>query len=274
MALYMATAFFQQEGYGWTESYFRDSQEVTDLAALADFDRNNIWNLRAVALAKQASIRAQRASFVTVKGDSVLNNIRIAGNDTWESEDANTAVLVRLGNIDNTKRKNVFMRGVPDDMVVNGGRVGNATGWKNAADAFFNKIIELSYGWLGIQTRIDIPVTGYTVNAQQKVVITLDDTPVLAGAVPSKMVLQGVNMGVGQPSVLNGNHPYIKTGTAEVTTAKKTAVFPFPGLGGFLRTLTKDLVLAKNVRYQKIDTRKAGKISGLQAGRSRVKPKG
>lgn len=270
----MATAFFQQNGYGWTESYFRDSNSVTDLAALADFDREQIWAARSVALAKQASIVAQRTSFTEVRGDSVLNNIPMAGNPAWNSEDANTAILVRLGNIDNTRRKNVFMRGVPDDMVVNGGSIGGAPGWKNAADAFFNKIIDFNYGWMSITTRVNFPITGYVANAEKKVVITIGADPVLGLPIGTKVVLQGINVGVGLPSVLNGNHPFIVTGATEVTTAKRTAVFSFPGVGGFLRMNTKALLQAKSVRYQKVDTRKAGKPSNQQAGRARVKAKG
>jgi len=274
MPIYMATAFFSMEGYGWTESYFRDNNAVTDLAALADFDRETIWNKRAVALAKQAKIIAQRASFVTVKGDAVLNYIPMQGNETWDAEDPNTAILVRLGNIDNTRRKNIFMRGIPDDLVVRGGTVGGATGWKPAADAFFTALVQNNYGWYGILDKVDINVTGYVENAQNKVVLTLAAAPPLGLAEGDKVVLQGVNLGVGKPSVLNGNHPYIVTDTAEVTTVKPTAVFPFPGLGGKVRKVTKDLYQAKNWRYQKIDTRKAGKISNLQAGRARVKAKG
>ena len=274
MPLYVATAFFEMNGAGWTESYYRDSAGQMDLAAIADFDRAGIWTLRQGMLAQPARITAQRASFVTIQGDSVLNYIPMNAGQAWESEDANTAMLVRLGNADNTRRKNVFVRGIPDDMVLRGGTVGNAAGWKNAADAFFFKLIERQYGWYSITGRTDHPVTGYVLDAQNRVKVTLDPAPALGLAVGDKVVLQGVNVGVSQPSVLNGNHPFIVTGAAEVTTAKRLAVFPFPGLGGKLRKVTKDLQVAFNHRYQKIDTRKAGKASHLQAGRARAKAKG
>lgn len=274
MATYMSTAFFQMGAYGWSESYFRDSNSVTDLAALADFDRAGIWTKRVVALARPAVLTAQRTSFVGVRNDSVLNFIPMLGNAAWTAEDPNTAVLCRVGNQDNTRRKNVFMRGVPDDMVINGGQLGGAAGWQTAAQAFFDEIITGNYGWLGIDTRVDIAITGYVKNAQEKIVITLADDPALGLPNSTKVTLQGVNVGVGKPSVLNGPHPYIVTGPAEVTTAKATAVFPFPGLGGFLRKVVKVLIQAKNVRFQKIDTRKAGKVSYLQVGRAKARPKG
>lgn len=274
MATYQATAFFECRGYGWTETYYRDSNAITDLAALADFDRDNIWVQRQACLNKQAAIVAQRVSFVGVKNDSVLNYIRMVGPSTFRGEDPNTALLIRLGNLDNTRRKNVFFRGVPDDVVIDGGEVANLPAWANKLGVFLDALIQNNYGWLGISTKTEIDVVDYTTTPENKVKVTLAAAPALGVAPPNKVVLRGKDMGVGKPSVLNAALPYIVTGATEVTTVKPIAVFPFPGVGGKLVKTDKELILIKNHREQKIDTRRAGKVSNLQAGRARVKPRG
>lgn len=274
MALYQATAFFECNGYGWTETFYRDSQEVTDLAALADFDRNNIWLARQGMLSRHSKIVAQRASFVGIKNDSVLNYIQMPGPDIFDGEDPSTAVLCRLGNIDNTRRKNVFLRGGPDTLVVRGGVLENLPAWGNAFNAWQSIIIDKLYGWRGITTKTPLRITGYTETAENKVEVTIDAADTIPGAIGDKLVLIGQDVGVGTPSRLNGPNPYIKTAATKVTTVKKIAVFPFPGLGGKLISQQKDLFAIKNARLQKVDTRKAGKLSNLQAGRAPARPRG
>lgn len=276
MAKYFATAYFELNGYGWTETYYRDGLTEGDLAALADFDRNTIWTKRALCLGQEARISAQRTSFDDVLGDSVLNFINLPGNPQFTSEDPNTALLVRLGNVPNTRRKNVFMRGIPDDVVVNGGLVNGGQGaFFNAAKAFFNAIVNYNYGWRGSDTKTDMGVTNYTSDDAGRVVFTL-----LAGALPAqpagtKITVRGKGMGAGGKSVLNTTLPCLYSATPNtLVTAKPIAAFPYVAPGGFLTRRTYALFPAANFRFQKVDTRKAGKVSGLQAGRARVRPKG
>jgi len=276
MPKYFATAFFQCNEQGWTETYFRDSGGVTDLAAIADFDRNTIWQKRANCLALPSKIVSQRVSLDTVLGDSVLNYITIAGNAAFESEDASTAVLVRLGNADNTRRKNVFFRGVNDGAIINGGEFTGPgrTAIQGAFDSFFGALIANSYGWKGTLAKVEMDVDGWTFDTANRIVFTVDPTnfPVLANG--QKVTWRGKDMGAGRPSKLNTNIPLLNIGNNTVRTAKPTASFPYPGVGPKFVRRTYDLIVAANNRYQKVSTRKAGKLSHVQAGRAPVQPRG
>jgi hypothetical protein len=276
MPNYFATAFFQCNELGWTETYYRDGGGTTDLAVLADFDRTTIWQKRANCLALPSKIVAQRVSFDTVLGDSVLNYIEMAGNAAFDSEDPSTAVLVRLGNADNTKRKNVFFRGCSDAAIISGGKFTGPgrTAIQGAFDSFFGALIANNYGWKGSDTKVDMDVTGWTFDTQNRIVFAVDPTnfPVLADGV--KVTWRGKDMGAGRPSKLNRPIALFNVGNNTVRTTKPTAAFPYPGVGPKFTRRTYALRVAMNARYQKVSTRKAGKNSHVQAGRLRAQPLG
>lgn len=274
MAVYLATCFFEQGGHGWSETYARDGGGVTNLAALADFDRDTIWGKRAKCCGLQTRIFAQRVSFTDQLGDSQLNYIDLQPN-TFESEDANTAVLVVGQNSNNTRRKNIFMRGVADAVVVLGGEVDRGFALFDASfKAWRDAMIQNAYGWIGTQANTEHPVLGYTTDAENRIVFTLGGPGIAAPAVGNKVRVRGKNMGIGKPSVLNSTFVCIRDNNTSVKTNKPTAAFPYPGTGGFLVTKTTNLITMANIRLQKVVERKAGKPSYVSAGRAAVRPRG
>jgi hypothetical protein len=275
MPLYNATAFFQMNGYGWTETYTRDSGSTEDLRAMADFDRNNLWMKRAAALGVEAEITAQRVSLVELKGDSVLNYIPLSGNAAIEAEDPSTAILVRCGNALNTRRKNVFCRGVADVAITKGGKLKGDPVFTGAFTAFLAALVQHNYGWMGVDVKTEMSVTNYTQVDSGRVSLVFDPAnfPVLATG--DKVVWYGKGNGVSGKSVLNGPHPLIKTAAANtMETAKAMAVFPYPGPGGKFVRKTVQFIGIANAVPQKVDIRKAGKPSNLQVGRAAVRARG
>lgn len=275
MPLYQATAFFEQLGHGWSETYFRDAGGQSDLAVLADFDRTAIWEKRALCCGKQTKLFAQRASFTDVLGDAVLNYINLPGNEAFDSEDANTAALVSCAITNNTKRKNLFMRGVADDLVISGGIVGRGFApWLNAYNNFSAALITNLYGWLGTDVRTEHAVTNYEPDAVNRLVFTLAAPGIDPPPVGNKVVVTGKALGVGGKSTLNRSFVVIRDANVTVKTAKPTAAFPYPGPGGFLVTRTKTLRVIANCRLQKIVERKAGKVGYISPGRAQARPLG
>lgn len=273
MPTYMATAFFRQDDQGWSETYFRDSGGTTDLAAIADFDRARLWTKRALCCGAQTTLFAQRASFTDVQGDSVLNYIELPSAG-FDSEDANTALLVRLGNADNTKSKNIFFRGIADECVVDGGKFGRGFApFAGLVDDFFTSLIENNYGWRRTDVKTEMAVDGYVFDAQNRIVFDVS-TNFPPGNVGDKVVVRGKNFGAGGKSVLNRQFVVAISGNNTLRTVKPLAAFPFAGDGPVLVRRTKVVQPAFNRRYQKIVERKAGKISYSSAGRVQARARG
>lgn len=268
MPIYMATAFFELRGHGWSESYFRDGGGETDLAALADFDRLGLWTKRAKCLGKQATCFAQRVSFSDVLGDSVLNYLTLPGNSGFDAEDPNTALLVRFGDATNTHFKNTFMRGIADDVVVQGGDVGRGFALFQAAyNGFVDAVLQGTYGWMGSAVKTQHPLTGYVSDPENRIVFTTAAPALPAADVNGLIRVRGKNIGVGGKSILNKTMVCSREGDNTCTTKKAQAAFPFMGKACFLVTRTTTLRVIRNARLQKVVERKAGKVSYTSAGR-------
>lgn len=293
MALYKATAWFELNGAGWSESYYRDSAGVTDLAALVDFDTvgvpagSGIWTKRAACLGKEASIIAQEASFVDLTapidpvtvGDSVLNYLPMPGNEAFSAEDPFTALLIRFGDSLNTRRKHTFFRGIADGSVIEGGKLqkGNKgiVAFDGALDSFCTQLILSNYGWVGITGKVNHPVTNYVSEVGTNRIVFTVGAPALPPADGQGLIhVNGVNLGIGKRSVLDGAQVMVRIDDTSCKTKKPTAAFPFPGVGGFLRSFVKDLIQIRNFRHQKIVKRSTGKVSFVSVGRAQAKARG
>jgi hypothetical protein len=281
--IYKATAWFECNGLGWSEAYYRDSGLVSDLAALADFDRvgaggaGGLWVKRAGCCGREVTLVAQETSFISVRGDSVLNYIPIGGNSAFSADAPTVALLVSCGNLDNTRRKNVFMRGIADNVVVNGGRfaAGTEPAFEAAINNFKNTLISDGYGWLGRQAPQIFDVTAWAdVPATHQILLTVDVGPLPPADTFGLVRLVGKLMNPRGRSVLDGVQVYIRVSDTEVKTKKPTAVFPFPGPGPKLIFKPTDLIDIASVRFQKIVERKVGKASHLPRGRALARARG
>lgn len=281
--IYKATAWFELNGKGWSESYYRNSEAISDLAALADFDRtvagggSGLWTKRAGCLGKEATLVAQETSFITTLGDSVLNYIPIGGNSAFSADAPTVALLCRCGDLLNVRKKNIFLRGIADEAVIEGGKLsaGTPPAFEAAINNFRDALITFNYGWLGRTTNQNFDVETYsTVVGTNQVLVEVKVGPLPAADQFNLIRLVGKNFGVGKPSILNGAQVYFRIDDTHVKTKKPTAVFPFPGDGPQLIYKPLDIQLIKNVRFQKIVERKVGKPSHLPRGRALARPRG
>lgn len=274
MPNYQATMFFECLGHGWSETYYRDAGGETNLEALAEFDREQLWKKRALCCGSQVTIVAQRTSFTDVLQDSVLNYLPLQVGQ-FDSEDVNTALLVTMAVQDNTRRKNLFMRGIPDNIVVRGGQVDRLfAAFINAFGAFAGAIVGNNYGWIGSDVKVEHEVTNYIADVANRLVFTTAGAALPVPPTGNKIRLRGKNIGVGGKSVLNRTAVFIRLGANSCKTNKPTAAFPFPGLGGFLVSRSTAIRTIKNVKIQKVVERKAGKPSFISAGRVPARPLG
>lgn len=274
MSIYQSTMFFECLGHGWSETYYRDAGGQSNLEALADFDRENLWKKRALCCGAQVAIVAQRVSFTDQLQDSVLNYLPLQVG-TFDAEDSNTALLVTMAIANNTRRKNTFLRGVPDNIVVTGGIVDRAfAAFINAFNAFAGALVQNTYGWIGSDVKTEHPVTDYTSDATNRLVFTVGGAALPVPATGNKIRLRGKNLGVGGKSVLNRTAVFLRNSATECKTNKPTAAFPFSGPGGFLVSRTTTIRVIANVKIQKVVERKAGKVSFTSPGRVPARPLG
>lgn len=281
--IYKATAWFELNGLGWSESYYRDSGLVSDLAALADFDRvgaggaGGLWVKRAGCLGKEATLISQETSFISVRGDSVLNYIPIGGNAAFSCDAPTVAILVRCGDTANVRKKNIFLRGIADDADIQGGKLSKDTPpeFGAALQNFTTALITNNYGWMGrtvpvifdVDTWADVPVT-------HQISLTVAAGPLPAADDFGLIRLVGKNMNPAGRSVLDGPQVFIRVDDVTLKTKKPTAAFPFPGPGPKLVYKPTDLQVIANVRFQKIVERRVGKVSHLPRGRALARPRG
>jgi len=120
-----ATLFFQTNSFGWTESFFWQilSNDLTPQMASLQV----IAQKRAALLGAQSFVKAERVSFefdgdgLPVTGDSFLQYNRYNGATVPQADDPDTGVLVTQRNLVAARRRNMFLRGIWDDVNGAGG---------------------------------------------------------------------------------------------------------------------------------------------------------
>lgn len=283
--LVKCSIFFQQDGKGWSESFLYKGLSE-DLGVHADWLRDVI-TFRRKLMGENTKIHAYRVSFETdaagnpVVGDSLLRYVDRVGMSGQTSEDANTALLITQRNSTRKQRRNVFMRGIWDSIVENGG-VYNVTlpawvavyePWISAMRQGRTGVKEGGAGWVHRSaSTADRAVTGYTFTDDTRCVLTFAPALVFAGQVKSGRQHVRVT-GVNVASPLNGDLLVdVDIDGVHMTTVKPIAAKPFVSPGK-VRFYEQGFTEALDYDGQKIVERRVGAPLLEQRGRSKAKPK-
>jgi hypothetical protein len=261
-------------GRGWTESYFQVRTDNSLVDAINQFKQ--VADQRTKLLGDGYNIQGYRAAFVTddnlvkARGGSYVKLDTLpstAGNEDGDFSD--TAVLVMWKNLDSTRTKYTYLRGVWDSVVVGEGSFFDSADWKKNFNSFKGAITKGGYGWYGRQpNNTMIPLTSYTVDAGEVVTFTFPANTFLLADLfkPIPVSFQGINVN----SRLNGQQVIVPTTLSTAQLKKPLAVGPYVS-GGFMRKLTYEFVAITQGIGFRIVSRKTGTPLFVSRGRQRAR---
>jgi hypothetical protein len=259
------TFAFTQGSYGWTENYFLAGPSSTLQAELT----------KANALAaKRAPLSGSQTKIAYIKVSNELN-LRdvLVSNDTYngypsETSDApDTAILFKRYTVDPSANAPLYMRGVWDSLIINGGIVdaGNAA-WLALRNSWQGLLTSAGWGFLGK----DPAASGSAAinSVAQNVDGTLHyvlKTPVLA-AIPVGTKIKCFVSGV--QGALSANGPFVVTVASTTTcdTIVRIPTFAYVTGGKFSFTQPKFFPIG-NCQIQRVVERKVGRPLYVSRGR-------
>jgi len=270
-----ATLFFQVNSFGWTESFFWSvpgndlNPQMASLQVIAQ--------KRAVLLGSQAFIKAERVSFEVndaaqpVTGDSFLQYVRYNWASVPAADDPDTAVLVTMRNLVAERRRNMFLRGIYDDVNGQGGfYLPTVAGWQTAFNNWAAAMLARQAGWMARHKVNIVPITGYTVDPDTGFVqVTLGAAaPQLVANETQQVRIRGVNV----KSPLNGTQLIRAIDSTHFWLEKPLALIAYQ-FGGEVIFYSQAIEVATTIDAQKIVTRRAGAPLLQSRGRRRAKPR-
>lgn len=234
--LYRITLGFSGKRQGWTES-FVIGQDQTTPAALSVTVVQPISLARKNLLAREYTLDFQRvAKFRLSNGTPVKRNVTLwtpeLGPDLQtvanSGEQPRACALVTGTGTDGEGQTQIFMRGIPDEIAVNGGAYApsGASGWGSRFSSWRSLMIGAGAGWLeDVRDGEPFLMTDYVINPNATVQFNFEGTPFAGLDVGSTVAvrLSGINGG----SRLNGFHELIVGTQNTATTKKALAVFPY-----------------------------------------------
>lgn len=276
MSIIKATLMFQTNSFGWSESFFWNAPGSEDLIPQGA-SLQVIAQKRAALLGAQSFVKAQRVSIEVnennepVVGDSFLEYFRYNGAAVPAADDPDTAVLVTMRNVTASRRRNMFLRGIWDDVNGLGGfYLPGTPGWQSAFDTWRAAMLARQVGWMsrtqvnvvGISTYTMDPDTGFV-----QVTLNAAAPQIVAGKVQSVRI-RGVNV----TSPLNGTQLIRGIDSTHFWIEKPLALVNYQ-FGGEVIFYTSALEVASTIGPQKIVTRRAGAPLLQSRGRRRAKPR-
>lgn len=280
MSVFKCTIFFQMNSYGWSESYAQNRQDTSYVFAMSGL--KILCSLRSGILGSQASIIGQRVSDYGIKGDGQPDDQLFGGTFNDGADTPFTSVLGFFLNGTRTSRKTTYFRGVPDGVVINGGRYapGNVPGFaQNMANllAFLSTPqTDRTWGWVGRPSPKPLPVTlaNYTIDPTTSKV-TLLFTGNIFNGVPVGTRVSVFLSGINAPAKcsLNGTQVVTVVAANSAFVTRPIAVFPYVtgGQGTYAGSVFQAIAVARDLR---VTERKAGKAFFVERGRRAVRPRG
>jgi len=270
-AIVKATLIFQTGSFGWTESFLW--AVLSNDLNLQNASLQVIAQKRAALLGAQSFIKAQRVSFESdqdgnaVAGDSFLAYNRYNGAQTPTSDDPDTAVLVTMRNLVAQHRRNMFLRGIWDDVNGQGGfYLPSVAGWQSAFNSWAAAMLARQAGWWHNTKSAPKVVSNYVMASPSGyVTVTMELDAFGAGPYVKQVVrFQGINV----TSPINGTQLVTPISATECVLEKPLALLPYTG-GGVMFTYTRSIDVASTIDAQKIVTRRAGAPLLQSRGRRR-----
>lgn len=278
---FKVTLVFEAASRGWTESYIYSSSG--DSHAPIEGPATRLAKARIELCGQGAKIKAIRISKEGVGPDSLLRHTDIQPSKVQVPDgqgnvlhfgpraQPNVAILVRCSDAAESKRKFVYLRGIPDLIEVNGGQIEDNKIYAKLFAAFRKQLVDEPWGWQGVATKYGpVDLLNYETTVNGIVTFTLQANLFLVGDANKKVVARF--KGVNGKSQLNGPH-LVKISDQQ----SGKLVYPLSLLayahGGQVSYSALDFQKIEVVDPHKIVTRKAGAPLLESRGRARAKPR-
>lgn len=261
------TFFLQQGTYGWSESWY--SAQSLDSIALITPQVNRYWTLRSRTLANEGLVTWARIVALTarprIQTVIAFNNQAVnTGQIPSESDAPFTSVLYRCWNNGQTRWKNWYVRGIPDNCVTNGGQFNPTAAFKKAFADLVELISSNPWGWQGLFASQAWPITNVVQNGPANCPIITAPTAALPAANTPNFTarISGV---VGAVEV-NGQHVFVPINATSCQMLRPTAIFPYQA-NGTIRYSPLTYIQLLDVEPLRVVERRAGRPSYQSRGR-------
>lgn len=282
--LYRGTFIMTGRGQGWSESYIFPRDQVT-VAQVNQTILQPCALARARLLATEYTLQAFRATKIRLdngtpvkrNSDLVIVNYEInKGVTGWEGCQPNECVIANGVTNDGSREKKVFMRGIPDVVITNGGTLNRNEnlGWFSRLDSFFALLLLNQAGWIGdVADGGQTNVTGYTIEDSFQILITVQDN--FFAAIPVGTRVRVRLNGINTKSELNGIRWVSVVSANSVRTVEAFSLWPYSHGGQLQALLTpKPFFSAGGWGAELARTHQTGKVSVGTRGRQSARPKG
>lgn len=270
MALNVAkvTLCFQQGIYGWTESYFLNNPSDTLTAELTK--ANALANKRLPMSGADTSVRFIKVSNEQQNRDVLIDNTVYGGATGKPSDAPDTAILTRRLSTDPASYSPLYLRGVWDELIKNGGQIDPSNAdWNAAYSGWRGLLNDTTAGWGFIArdlSAVQISLIGNVVqNANGTVRVTTED-PIFGGGSSVGERFKGFVSGVTGAASVNGSNVYIVRGANFADTEKRIPIFPYVSGGKFTFNTLKFFKIS-GTQLLRVIERKVGRPSYASRGR-------
>lgn len=275
---------FMHDGAGaFTESYFRTGLDPTSvtpamLIALTDarvklggvefgIDKirvSTVGNSRQVALWYRAALFTAAGGVHRWTGSAGL-----AGHASGIDADfAGTSLLCRKQS--GLKFSRLFLRGIPDAIVLQGGKY-----WPTAVPGFeadlaaFGAVLASGWSWLGVSGTQPAPqaVTAAVTGTDSLCLITVAG-PLFTGKAAGTKIVVRIS-GQRQPANLNGNFTVSVVSDTQCRTVSPLSINNFTVSNGRMRFTNVDYIPITSVKAERIVSKRPGRPTDQYRGRSR-----
>jgi hypothetical protein len=283
VSLVRCTAFFRDDdGHGWSESHDRDSGGTTpDITAiLSQFD-NLLNSNRVPLLCADSFYIGCRASFKTAQNQTAGDNLerdppqrgpQTVGGVAITMTAPENSIKMRLRNAASTQHSDVYLRGFPKQLIdaaVLDTTSAIGAGWKAKADQYAAALVQLGYGWVGINSATTArgTVTGYMRQTDGTILFNLTPTNgVVLPAVGTKLTVKFARLNRSK-SILNRSLVCrVLAGGATVQCEEVIAADDFETDGTFIATQLSFIPYSA-LSYYRLARRKTGRPFGVGPGR-------
>lgn len=190
------------------------------------------------------------------------------------SDFSGTSLLVRKIAADFSFAR-IFLRGIPDDVVDEGGQYKPYGLWNRAWEAYVRAVKVMNFGWESATVPVansPAPITNMVMGTDGIVTITAG-SPIFAGlAVGSSLVVRVSKQRT--PANINGTLTVYVKDASNVVTARPIAILPFIQGAGVIGYKTSQFIRINDLEIEGVTERKPGRPFGLYHGRQRNRVRG
>jgi len=279
-SLFKVTLVFEAASRGWTESYIYSSSG--DAHGPVEGPTVRLCKARALLLGDGGFIKAYRISKEGTGPDALLRykrfespafDVPLANGQLRAGPRAqpNVALLVKCADSTESKRKNIFLRGIPDHIEVEGGQFVDNIAYKNFFAAFRRELINEPWGWLGVTTKFGpVDLLNYESTVNGIITFTLQANLFEAGTFGKRIIARF--KGVNGKSQLNGPQIVKPTDAQSGKLVLPLSLLAYKN-GGQVSYSNYAHQKIETVEILKVVTRKAGAPLLESRGRARAKPR-